>query len=222
MIEILNFNIQNTTSGIVPVSFFGNNSDPMDNSNATTQYQWNTSSLVINTENFVSIQFKSKNDSFYSLANISFGGGNLINVVNALNTLNIGAFFLDANNRINNYNDNIQYANLTIYNNVSNTFVNYSFSYSGFGLGAEILKNAVSQVITTSPSNTSGQFNISVGNNIVLDIVGFGVNKLTNYFVFNLSTNSYLVNKTEVINTDFQAASFVAQANCSYLIGVQN
>jgi hypothetical protein len=218
MIEILNFNIQNTTSGIVPVSFFGNNSDPMDNSNATTQYQWNTSSLVINTENFVSIQFKSKNDSFYSLANISFGGGNLINVVNALNTLSIGAFFLDANNRINNYNDNIQYANLTIYNNVSNTFVNYSFSFNTSGDVAEIFKNGVSQVITTSPSNTSGQFNISTGNNILLDIQ-IGVTP-TNYFVLNLSTNSYLINK--IISSANVGYSFVAQANCSYLIGVQN
>jgi hypothetical protein len=217
MIEILNFNIQNTTSGIVPVSFFGNNSDPMDNSNATTQYQWNTSSLVINTENFVSIQFKSKNDSFYSLANISFGGGNLINVVNALNTLNIGAFFLDANNRINNYNDNIQYANLTIYNNVSNTFVNYSFSFNTSGDSAEIFKNGVSQVIKTAPTNTSGQFNISTGNNILLDIQ-IGITP-TNYFVLNLSTNSYLVNN--IISSTNVGYSFVAQANCSYLINVQ-
>jgi hypothetical protein len=221
MIEIVNFNLQNTTSGLVPVSLFGNNSDPMDNSNATTQYQWNTSSLVINTQNFVSIQFKSVNESFYSLANIPFGGGSLINVVNALNTLSIGAFFLDANKRINNYNNNIQYANLTIYNNVADTIANYSFNFSGVGFNAEIFKNTVSQISSPSPSSTSGNFVISGGDNILFNVTTTGNLKATNYFVFNLSTNSYLVNDYITNGVDL-GYPFVVQANCSYLLGMQN
>jgi hypothetical protein len=221
MREVLSFYLENNTSGLVPVSLFGNNSDPMDNSNATTQYQWNTSSLVINTQNWVSIQFKSVNESFYSLANIPFGGGSLINVVNALNTLSIGAFFLDANKRINNYNNNIQYANLTIYNSVGDTIANYSFSFSGVGFSAEILKNSVSQVLSTSPSSANGQFVISGGDTILFNVTTGGNVKATNYFVFNLSTNSYLVNNY-ILNGSDIGYSFVAQANCSYLLGMQN
>jgi hypothetical protein len=221
MIEIVNFNLQNTTSGLVPLSLFGNNSDPMDNSNATTQYQWNTSSLSITNENWVSIQFKSVNESFYSLANIPFGGVNLINVITSLNTLSIGAFFLDANNRINNYNNNIQYSNLTIYNPTTNFVANYSFNFSGVGFSAQILKNAVSQVTSTSPSTTSGQFVISGGDTILFNVTTGGNVKATNYFVYNLTTNSYLVNNNITNGVDV-GYSFVAQANCSYLLGMQN
>ena len=221
MKEILSFNIQNNTSGIVPLSLFGNNSDPMDNSNATTQYQWNTSALTITNETWVSIQFKSVTETFYSIANLPFGGGNLINVVAILNGLNIGAFFLDSTNKINNYNNNIAYGNLTIYNPTTNPLVNYSFSYSGVGFAAEIFKNAVSQIATTSPSTASGSFSIATGDAILFAVTTSGNIKATNYFVFNLTTSSYIVNNTITNGVDV-GYPFTAQAGCSYLIGMTN
>lgn len=189
MIEILNFYLQNNTNGLVPVSLFGNNSDPMDNSNATTQYSWNVSSLTITNEDSVAIQFKSPNDASYTLANIPFGGGNLINVVNALNTLNLGSFFITtsgATTLINIYNQNVVFGNLTIYS-ANTTTLNYQTILLSGGGSGDIKKNGVEQVNFTSPLSTSG--NISVLNGDTILISGIATTDPNNKIDLNRTDN---------------------------------
>jgi hypothetical protein len=224
MIEIINFGIQNNTNGIVPLSLFGNNADPMDNANATTQYSWNLSGFSITNENTILIQYRAINNTIFSLATINFGGTSLQDVCNALNTLNLGSFFITTsggNTFINNYNQNVVFSLLTIYNPTTSTSLSYSFSFSGVGLQAEVFKNAISQVVANSPSFTSGNINVVGGDAILFNVTLSGNTKGTNYFVFNATTNTYLVNQTTTSGIDV-GYPFTIVANNTYIIGMQN
>lgn len=197
MREVLSFYLTNNTNGLVPVSLFGNNSDPMDNSNATLQYSWNVSSLTITNEDSVYLQFKSPNDASFSVANISFGGGNLINVVNALNTLNLGSFFITtsgASTFINIYNQNIVFGNLTIYSSSTTTF-NYQTILGGTGGSGNIIKNAIIQVnFPSTPLSTSGT--ISITNGDAMSINGISTNSASNKIDLNRTNNQTGVTTT--------------------------
>lgn len=119
MREVINFSIANNTNASVPVSLFGNNADQMDTANATTQYSWNLTSLTITNETQVLIEYRGVNQTTYTSSIATFSGTSLQNVVNALNTLNVGYFFITtigANSYINNYNLNVVFRTLNIYN----------------------------------------------------------------------------------------------------------
>ena len=94
MQENITLNIRNTTNGEIPISILGNNADPMDNANASTQYLWDLTGLLLFTEQSVYIQYKSVGQPTFTSATATFSGRILQNVVNALNTLNIGSFFI--------------------------------------------------------------------------------------------------------------------------------
>ena len=131
MQENILFNIQNNTNGTIPISIFGNNADPMDNANATTQYLYNLTGFTITNENTVQIDYKFQGSTSFTTASANFSGNSLQDVVDALNTLNLGGFFITTsggNTYLNNYNNNIIFDNLGIYS--SNVYLNYSFNFT--------------------------------------------------------------------------------------------
>lgn len=222
MRETITFNIQNTTNGTIPVSILGNNADPMDNANATTQYAWNLGTFNITSQNTILIQYKNPNDSFYTLASVPLQGNQTQDIANALNTLNIGSFFITTsgvNKILNCYNQNVAFNYLNIFNATNDAIVHYVFDFTGAGLQAEILKNAVSQVLQTSPSNIKGQFVQLAGDSIKYDVTLAGNTIPVNYFVFDMSTNTYLLNVTTTsgLNNSF---TFATSGTNSYLIGM--
>ena len=165
MQEQVTFNIQNTTNGTIPLSLFGNNADPMDNANATTRYFWNVSSLTITNEQSIYIQYKTVGQANFVTATTSFSSNTIQSVVDALNTLNIGSFFITtsgASTFINNYNNNLVFGTLSIYSSIT-TSLSYVITMVNGGGSATIQKNAVVQATFTPPVTTSGS--VSVVNN---------------------------------------------------------
>jgi hypothetical protein len=224
MIEILNFNVTNSTDGTIPLSLFGNNADPMDNSNATTQYSWNLTGFSITNENTIIIQYKGLNQTTFTFATISFSGTTLQDVVNTLNLLNLGSFFITTSGGktfINNYNNNIVFSLLTILNPTSAPSLSYSWSFSGLGFVAEILVNTISQVLNTSPSFTSGSVVVANGDNILFQVTLSGNTKATTYSVYNITTSTFLYNVTTTSGIDV-GLPFVIQPNNAYLLVMQN
>jgi hypothetical protein len=182
MKEILNFNIINTTNGIVPVSLFGNNGDPMDNANASTQYSWNLGGYVLSGENTITIQNKGINSASFSLSTVSFSGTSLNDVVTALNTLNLGSFFVTtsgSSNIINNYNNNVVFGILNIFNN-SAPSLTYAFQGAGTGGSATIVNNTTATTLFTGSTpnalGVTGNLSSFVSNGNSITFSGNGDN----------------------------------------------
>jgi uncharacterized delta-60 repeat protein len=117
--EILNFSVTNTTDGSIPVSLFGNNANPNDNANATTQYFWDVTGFTISFESTITIQYKTPTQLSFTNANLTFSGTSIQDVVNALNTLSLGVFFITTsggNTYINNYNTTYVFGQLLVFN----------------------------------------------------------------------------------------------------------
>jgi len=117
MKEVINFNITNTTNGLVPISILGNNADQMDTANATTSYSWNIGVFVPTTENQIFIEYKRTGASVFSNTTIALSEKSTQGILNALNTLDLGYFFATTsggNTFINNYNQNIIFGSIGI------------------------------------------------------------------------------------------------------------
>ena len=182
MKEVLNFSITNTTNGIVPVSLFGNNADPMDNANASTQYSWNLGSFAIGGENTISIQNKSVNSASFSISTISFSGNTINDVLTALNLLNLGSFFATTSGSatiINNYNNNVVFGVLNIFSNSAPSLI-YSFQGAGTGGSATIVNNttATTMFSGTTPNavGTNGNLSTQISNGDSITFSGVGDN----------------------------------------------
>jgi len=221
MQEIISFNITNNTNGTVPISILGNNADAMDTTNATTKYQWDLTGFTITNENTILIQYKPNGSSLYLIAQLSFNGTTLQSVCDALNTLNVGFFFITtsgASTFINNYNNNVAFADLQIYNPAFTTALNYQFNYSGVGANTKILVNFVNVFASGSPTNTSGNVPIIAGD--FIEFQGDANNPLgTNIFIYNVTTSTYIYNVTTSVLLSFNQ-NFTILANNSYLIGM--
>lgn len=216
--EIINVNVTNNTNGDIPiVSLFGNNEDQMDTSNATNKYSWNLTGFSITNENVVAIQYKGNNTSQYSITSATFGGNTLQSVINALNTLNLGTFFITTsggNTFINNYNNNVSFSFLNIFN-PSTTSLSYSWNIVGGGGKAEIYKNLVLQVSNSSPTNASGSVSV-VGGDSILFSYGASTNTTT-FSVYDFTTQTYL--NTDVLSGGTLGSyTFSVVANHSYFL----
>jgi hypothetical protein len=119
MKETINFNFQNNTNGTVPISVFGNNANTMDTLGATTQYNWDISSLNFIINNTVSLQYQSVGAPSFTTAVLPLPSQNIQGLLDALNTLNIGFFFTTTSGLstfLNNYNLNVIFGQLNVYN----------------------------------------------------------------------------------------------------------
>ena len=223
MQEIISFNITNTTNGIVPISILGNNSDAMDTCNASTQYQWNLTSFTITNENTILIQYKTSGSSLYTIYQIGFSGTTIQSVCDSLNTLNLGYFFITTSGGstfINNYNNNIAFGTLQIYN-PNTTSLNYQFNYSGVSSQLKIYVNAIVQYANGTPNTDSGSISVVGGDTILFQGDTSATPSGTNIFIYNLTTSTYIYNNTTTSAITFNQ-TFTISTNNSYLIGMNN
>lgn len=116
--QVLSINIANNTSSDMSlISILGNNQDTMDNSNATTQYGWNLTGFSITNEDSITLEYKGVNETNFTTTTIPLNGTTLQSLADALNTLNIGTFFIatsGGNTYLYNYNQNIVFGTLQI------------------------------------------------------------------------------------------------------------
>lgn len=120
MRETISFTIQNNRNAVIPVSLLGNNADAMDNANATTEYGWDITGFTPSTENTLSLQYRGVNQVSFSTVQVPLQASNLQGVINTLNSLNLGIFFINqvgGNTYINNYNQHLVFGTLDVFDN---------------------------------------------------------------------------------------------------------
>jgi hypothetical protein len=186
MQEVISLNLVNTTNGTVPISILGNNGDAMDTANATTRYQWNLTGFTITNENTILLQYKTSG-IIYTIAQLSFSGTTIQSICDTLNTLNLGYFFITTSGGstfINNYNNNVQFATLQIFNPASTTALNYQFNYVGLGMDVKIYVNAIVLYSNSSPNTDSGNIPVIAGNLIDFNGGTFATPTGTNYYIY--------------------------------------
>jgi hypothetical protein len=225
MEEIITFQFQNNTNGTIPISAFGDYTDPMDNANATTRYRWNLTGFSVTNENNIYIQYRGVNETSFSTAVVAFSGTSLQDVCNTLNTLNLGAFFVTtsgANTYIDNYNVNVVFGNLSVYSSLT-TSASYSVIQSNAGGSGTIQVNAVTQVTYSTPSSASGSLsNVNVGSVITISGTGETLNT-TELQVLQISNQTGVSTQIYFSATAPLApfgTSFTAQAGYSYTIAI--
>jgi len=222
--ETLSFNITNNLNAEIPVSLFGNLGDVNDNSNATTSYQWNVTGFSITNETTVTLQYAPVNSVSFQTVVATFSGTQLQNIVDALNALNIGTFFINVtggNTFITNYSNDFAYGNLTIVNPSQVATLYYSSILNLASDQFDVYVNAVLQLSTTDPNNSSGTIPVVAGDTILLDFFTSVNLKGTHLFTYDITNGLYLFNTTQTsaVNTGF---TFTIQANTSYLVGMED
>jgi len=223
MQEVISLNLVNTTNGTVPISILGNNGDVMDTANATTRYQWNLTGFTITNENTILLQYKTSG-IIYTIAQLSFSGTTIQSICDTLNTLNLGYFFITTSGGstfINNYNNNVQFATLQIFNPASTTALNYQFNYAGAGMDVKIYVNAIVLYANGTPNTDSGNIPVVAGNLIDFQGSTFATPTGTNIYIYNITTSTFIYNNTTTSSIGF-FESFTILANNSYLIGMNN
>jgi hypothetical protein len=224
MREIVSFNITNTTNGIVPISILGNNADAMDNSNASTQYQWDLSGFTITNETLIAIQYNTLGVSNFSIKTSSFSGTSLSDVINALNNFNLGSFFITTSGGstfINNYNNQLAFGTLQIINPSQSASLTYSMNLNLPQDQFDVYKNSILINSFTNPNFSSGTIPVIAGDIIDIDVITSNNPKGTNVFIYNITTGVYILNTTQN-NSGNLGKQFIIVANNSYLIGMSD
>lgn len=223
MKEIINFNIVNTTNGLVPVSLLGNNADQMDTANATTSYVWNIGTFVPTTENQILIEYKNTGALAFTTTTVSLSEKSTQGIINALNTLNLGFFFATTsggNTFINNYNQNIVFGIVNVFNSAVPQQVTYSLYTTSIGGDNNIFQNAVSQLSVLNPTVSNGIINAVNGDTILYS----GTTPASNSFDIFVSSPSLPYNIYQIyaaaINLPF-SYSFITANFYDYLITIQ-
>jgi len=222
MKEIINFNITNTTNGTVPVSILGNNADQEDTANATTRYSWNITGFTVTTENEILFQYKNVNDISFTSVILPLSTPSIQGILSVLNSLNLGSFFTTTsggNTFINNYNNNIAFGQLNIYNTTVPQLI-YDISTTSIGGITNVDVNFVTQVSYSNPISVSGA--IPIVNGDVVDFYGTtDIGGQIRVSVFNVTTSTYLY----IINTntplDPFSFTFTALSGNTYLLEVK-
>jgi len=223
MQEVISFNITNNTNGTVPISILGNNADAMDTTNATTKYQWNLTGFTITNENTISIQYRTSG-IIYTIAQLIFSGTTIQSICDTLNTLNVGFFFITTSGGstfINNYNNNVAFATLQIFNPASTTALNYQFNYGGVASLIKIYVNAVTIYSGGTPNTDSGNIPVVAGDTILFQGSTTAIPTGTNIYIYNLTTSTYIYNNTTTSAITFNE-TFTISANNSYLVGMNS
>ena len=159
----ISLDIQSNVNYPVTINVLGNPFNPLDTSNATTQYKWDFTSFVFGTENSLQLQYKEESALNYSIYTNGFTPS-IAGVVAALNQLGIGYFYSyteSGNTYITTYNDNYIFGLL----NLSNPSLfspppsaSYYFKFSTSGL-FEAYRNAT---LVASAGSGEGGGNLGI------------------------------------------------------------
>jgi hypothetical protein len=179
--------------------------------------------LTFGTLNSISILFKGVFEVSFSTAQLSFSLQTYQGVCDALNTLNLGVFFVTTSfgsTFINNYNENFVFGQLNIYDSATPQQVNYNFdTLTDVGGSNNIFKNAVSQVSVLNPVTTSGVINASNGDTILFN----GTTPTTGSFDILVSSPSLPYNLYQIYAASTSlpfSYSFITSNLYDYLISV--
>lgn len=169
-------NLTNNTSGNIPISLF-NQGDSMVSSifNATTRYAWDITGASFANPNISLLSYPVGSSDASTLSTGSLQQANAQGLINLLNSLNIGVFWLETsgpNTFVVTWNNNFVYGGLTI--GVATTVVNWSNTHSPLAASLVLNVNAVNVVNVITPPNVSGFFNVNNG-----DIVDGGMGLAT-------------------------------------------
>jgi len=91
----LTLNIKSNRPYPQTANLMGNVYNPLDVSNATTQYKWDLTSFVFTTETYCTLQYKGVNEATFSLFTQNLASQTIDSVVAALNLLGLGFFYKD-------------------------------------------------------------------------------------------------------------------------------
>ena len=210
----------NTTNGTVPISVMGNPANLADNCNATTQTQWNVTSLVFTNENFVSVQY-GLIGSTYLLFTAPLTTLTLQGVLDALNTLGIGQFFVTTsggNTFINNYADGYEFGVLNIYSSVVPQFT-YNIETSAAGGNTSVDVNFVTQLTANNPTTVSGTITTASGDYVLVGGTAETNPGGTNVSLVNLTNSAVYLSGNVASATPFGTAITV-QPGAQYVLTV--
>jgi hypothetical protein len=112
-------NIQSNVNYPTTINILGNPFNPLDTSNATTQYRWNLTGFNFTNENKLTLEYRQSSATIFSVYYTTIFALNVNGVVSALNSLGIGFFtsYVDSGNTyITTYNQNFVFGLLNIFN----------------------------------------------------------------------------------------------------------
>lgn len=211
----------NTTNGSVPVSVMSNPANLADNCNATTQSQWDVTGLTFSGENFVSVQYGQIGGA-YLLFTAPLTTLTLDGVLDALNTLEIGQFFVTTsggNTFINNFADGFEFGVLNIYNSVVPQFT-FNIETSAAGGNTSVNVNGVNQLNVLNPASQSGTITTASGDYIIVGGTAETNPAGTNVSLINLTNSNVYFSGTVASATPFGTSITVA-AGAQYVLTVE-
>jgi len=113
----ITLNIRNNKPYPQRVSVLGSPVNPLDNANATTEYRWDVSSLILSASETLILEYKPIGAGFFSTYTYELTNPNIQSILNALDSLGIGFFNYYTElgqNYFSTFNDNYVFGNLTI------------------------------------------------------------------------------------------------------------
>ncbi len=152
---------------MIPMSIMGNPANLADISNQTTQYQWDLTSFNLAGEDYVSIQYRPIGTTTYSLYTAPLTTPTVQGVVDALNGLGIGSFFIvssGGNTYVQNYDNSYEFNNLNVFVYGGVLFDFYDTSYYA---------NGNSSVFDLSSNNNNGVPVTGTGNGTPTTLIGY-------------------------------------------------
>ena len=117
----ISLNVRNNTNYPQQINVMGNPSNLLDTANATTEYRYDLTGFTITNETSVSITYRRITDPTFFTFTFDLEGTQLQSIVIALNNLGIGYFNLYdelGNTYIGTYNQQYEFGNLNVYNNI--------------------------------------------------------------------------------------------------------
>jgi hypothetical protein len=200
----------------------GNNADQEDTANATTRYSWNITGFTVTNENEILFQYKNVNDILFTTILLPLNTPSIQGVLDVLNSLNLGSFFITTsggNTFINNYNNNLAFNQLDIYDSATPQLI-YDISTTSIGGVTNVDVNFVNQLSITNPVSVGGS--IPIVNGDVVDFYGTtDIGGQIRVSVYNVTTSTYLY----IINTntplDPFSFTFTALSGNTYLLEVK-
>ena len=219
--------LQSNVSYPYTINILGNPYNPLDTTNATTEYRWDITSFTFGTENAITLQYQVNGATSFSVYNSDLSVASADSVVIALNLLGIGYFNTYTElglTYIGTYNDNYTFGQLNIYDSTT-TEVNYYVVQNfagGNGLISSI-SSTTSYIATPFVMPSPSTIAIFVGGTIFT--ISGTTQSATNTEI-TISQTNYKTLLTTTLFYQFYTplsaffTNFTAQAGSSYLIEI--
>jgi len=147
MQEEISLNIRNNRPYPQKISVLGSPVNPLDTSNALTEYRWNITSFVATASDILTLPYRNKNSAIFSTFTFSLSNPSGQQLANALNQLGIGYF---------NYYTELGQNYLSTNND--------DYVFSDLGISSTLFFSVYIKVKETAPTGVQWQINSDSGN----------------------------------------------------------